>query len=109
MDADDLHELNGLFPLCVCVRFISGKVQQLCRVERKLEELWKGLQRNKALVRDCEKEVAELQEEKESCSQRLSTIEQDIAGVSLCALHVMCGSCFVLWVWSPRPSVHGFY
>lgn len=82
----------------------SGKVQQLCRVERKLEELWKGLKRNKALTRDCEKEVAELRDEKESCLQRLSTIEQDVEMVSLYALHV--SACFAVWVWYIRdPSV----
>ena len=68
------------------MRFGSGKVQQLCRVERKLEELWKGLQRSKALARDCEKEAAELRGEKESYLQRISTIEQDVEGVRLCAL-----------------------
>ena len=83
----------------VCSRMFSGKVQQLYRVERKLEELWKGLQRNNALVKDCDKEVAELQEEKESCLQRLSTIEQDVRGVSSRALyimyvcHVLCCEC----------------
>ena len=82
---------------CVRASNDSGKVQQLGRVERKLEELWKGLQRNRALTRDCEKEVAELRDEKESCVQRLSTIEQDIEMVSLYALHVNVR--FVVWVW----------
>lgn len=97
--------------VCVrsCVRAYSGKVQQLYRVERKLEELWKGLQHNNALVKDCDKEAAELREEKDSCLQRLSTIEQDIQGVSSRALciHAYIGiSCLVLcvWVWSPDPS-----
>ena len=109
MDTNILHTLNCLFPFCLIVcalRYDSGKVQQLGRVERKLEELWKGLQRSKALTKDCEKEVAELRDEKESCLQRLSTIEQDIEMVSLCPT---CKRTFCGVGVARDPSVHGFY